>query len=67
MRCHRRIKHIDHCRCAGKLWEHLREKLNAVFVERQPHKAVALLLERLKLHLPEQPPPRLSAERKLTT
>ena len=33
----------------------------------QPDKAVALLLARLKLQLPEQPPPRLSAQRKLTT
>lgn len=33
----------------------------------QPAKAVALLLTRLKMKLPEQPPPRLSTERKLTT
>jgi hypothetical protein len=33
----------------------------------QPDKAVALLLARLKLQLPGQPPPRLSAQRKLTT
>jgi hypothetical protein len=33
----------------------------------QPDKAVALLLVQLKLQLPEQPPPRLSAQRKLTT
>jgi hypothetical protein len=33
----------------------------------QPDKAVELLLARLKLQLPDQPPPRLSAERKLTT
>jgi hypothetical protein len=32
----------------------------------QPDKAVDLLLARLKLQLPEQPPPRLSAQRKLT-
>lgn len=32
----------------------------------QPDKAVELLLARLKLQLPEQPPPRLSAQRKLT-
>lgn len=32
----------------------------------QPTKAVALLLTRLKMKLPEQPPPRLSAEKKLT-
>jgi hypothetical protein len=32
----------------------------------QPDKAVALLLARLKLQLPDQPPPRLSAQRKLT-
>jgi hypothetical protein len=31
----------------------------------QPDKAVELLLARLKLQLPEQPPPRLSAQRKL--
>lgn len=33
----------------------------------QPAKAVALLLTQLKMKLPEQPPPRLSAEKKLTT
>jgi hypothetical protein len=33
----------------------------------QPGKAVALLLTQLKLQLPGQPPPRLSAQRKLTT
>jgi Transposase DDE domain len=33
----------------------------------QPDKAVELLLARLKLQLPDQPPPRLSAERKITT
>ena len=33
----------------------------------QPEKAVALLLARLKMKLPEQPPPRLSAQKKLTT
>jgi hypothetical protein len=33
----------------------------------QPDQAVELLLARLKLQLPEQPPPRLSAQRKLTT
>jgi len=33
----------------------------------RPEPAVALLLARLKLKLPEQPPPRLSAEKKLTT
>jgi hypothetical protein len=33
----------------------------------QPDKAVELLLARLKLQLPGQPPPRLSAQRKLTT
>jgi len=33
----------------------------------QPAKAVALLLRQLKMKLPEQPPPRLSAEKKLTT
>jgi hypothetical protein len=33
----------------------------------QPDSAVALLLARLKLQLPEQPPPRLSAKRTLTT
>ena len=33
----------------------------------QPDQAVALLLARLKLQLPEQPPPRLSAQRQLTT
>jgi hypothetical protein len=33
----------------------------------QPDEAVELLLVRLKLQLPEQPPPRLSAQRKLTT
>jgi hypothetical protein len=32
----------------------------------QPDKAVELLLARLKLQLPQQPPPRLSAQRKLT-
>ncbi len=32
----------------------------------QPDKAVDLLLGQLKMKLPEQPPPRLSAERKLT-
>ena len=32
----------------------------------QPAKAVALLLTQLKMKLPEQPPPRLSAEKKLT-
>ncbi len=32
----------------------------------QPEKAVALLLTRLKMKLPDQPPPRLSTERKLT-
>ena len=32
----------------------------------QPDKAVELLRVRLKLQLPEQPPPRLSAQRKLT-
>jgi hypothetical protein len=32
----------------------------------QPAKAVALLLTRLKMKLPEQPPPRLSAQKKLT-
>ncbi len=31
----------------------------------QPEKAVELLLERLQMKLPEQPPPRLSAQRKL--
>jgi len=33
----------------------------------QPAKAVALLLTQLKMKLPEQPPPRLSAEKKLAT
>jgi hypothetical protein len=33
----------------------------------QPDKTVKLLLARLKLHLPEQPPPRLSAQRTLAT
>jgi transposase len=33
----------------------------------QPDQAVELLLGRLQLKLPEQPPPRLSRERKLTT
>ena len=33
----------------------------------QPDKAVDLLLRQLNLKLPEQPPPRLSADRKLTT
>lgn len=33
----------------------------------QPDKAVELLLARLKLELPEQPPPRLSAQRTLAT
>jgi len=33
----------------------------------QPEKAVALLLARLKMKLPEQPPPRLSAKKKLMT
>jgi hypothetical protein len=33
----------------------------------QPGKAVDLLLTRLKLQLPDQPPPRLSVQRKLTT
>jgi hypothetical protein len=33
----------------------------------QPDKAVQLLLAQLKLELPQQPPPRLSAQRKLTT
>ena len=33
----------------------------------QPDKAVELLLARLKLQLPEQPPPRLSAQRTLAT
>ena len=33
----------------------------------QPAKAVALLLTQLKMKLPEQPPPQLSAEKKLTT
>ena len=33
----------------------------------QPDKAVELLLARLQMKLPEQPPPRLSAQRKLTT
>ena len=32
----------------------------------QPDKAVELLLARLQMKLPEQPPPRLSAQRKLT-
>jgi hypothetical protein len=32
----------------------------------QPAKAVALVLGQLKLKLPEQSPPRLSAEKKLT-
>jgi Transposase DDE domain. len=32
----------------------------------QPEKAVELLLARLKMKLPEQPPPRLSTEKKLT-
>ena len=32
----------------------------------QPDKAVALLLARPKLQLPDQPPPRLSAQRKPT-
>ena len=31
----------------------------------QPEPAVRLLLEQLKFNLPEQPPPRLSAEQKL--
>ena len=33
----------------------------------QPAKAVALVLGQLKMKLPEQPPPRLSAEKKLTS
>ena len=33
----------------------------------QPEKAVALLLAQLKMKLPEQPPPRLSTEKKLLT
>ena len=33
----------------------------------QPEKAVELLLARLQKKLPDQPPPRLSAQRKLTT
>jgi hypothetical protein len=33
----------------------------------QPEKAVKLLLSRLQMKLPEQPPPRLSAQRKLTS
>jgi len=33
----------------------------------QPDKAVELLLGQLKMKLPEQPPPRLSTERKLTS
>ena len=33
----------------------------------QPEKAVELLLGRLRMKLPEQPPPRLSAQRKLRT
>jgi hypothetical protein len=33
----------------------------------QPEKAVELLLSRLQMKLPEQPPPRLSAQRKLTS
>jgi hypothetical protein len=33
----------------------------------QPAKAVALVLGQLKLKLPDQPPPRLSAEKKLAT
>ena len=32
----------------------------------QPAKAVALVVGQLKLKLPDQPPPRLSAEKKLT-
>ncbi|MEK6601507.1 MAG: hypothetical protein AABZ09_06470, partial [Candidatus Binatota bacterium] len=33
----------------------------------QPEKAVALLLARLKMKLPDQPPPRLSAQKRLMT
>jgi len=33
----------------------------------KPDQAVEILLSRLQMKLPDQPPPRLSAQRKLTT